>query len=119
MDDAGGGGGLVAVGVGAAEVKSPKSPNPLDMLWSGGLGGGGLVILPAAGLGLLSKKLPPLGILGDITDGCLVGTEGDARLENSAGFVVGCCGAADEEKLRLLKASSKPPEACIGTFVGD
>ncbi len=42
-----------------------------------------------------------------------------ARFANGEGFACGTGGEDDEEKLRLLKASSRPPAALWPMWVGD
>lgn len=96
---AGGGGDLVAVG--AAEVKSPKSPNPPDVLRVTGFGcGGGFVF--ATGVGLLSKKLPPARL----EVGEAIEERGDAKLANAFGFAA--CWVDGEAKLKPPNASPRP-----------
>lgn len=65
---------------------------------------------------MLSKKPPPLRV--DDMEGCCVETGGEDKLEKADGFDAGCCGAG-EEKLKLLKASSRPPNDCFGPPCGD
>lgn len=87
--EVGGGGDLAVLAVGVADVKSPKSPNPLDMLcMCDFVGGGGLLF--AAGASLLSKKPPPLENVGEVIEGWRVAA-GEERLENAAGLDAGCC----------------------------
>lgn len=63
-----------------ADVKSPKSPNPLDMRGCCGLEAGAAEGL-GGGVGLASKKLPPLIEL--------VRDAGEVRFEKAEGL--GCC----------------------------
>ena len=110
-----GGAAFVLVVDGAAEVKSPKSPKPLDMRSACGLEGGALACIEGAGL--LSKKLPPEGKLGDTTEGWREVLE-EPKFENGAGFAA-CCSGAGEEKLRLPNASPNPPkEGCEACALG-
>lgn len=105
IEEAGGGGGdLVADG--AADVKSPKSPNPLDVRCTVGFGGGGGFDL-ATGAGLLSKKLPPPKLeSGEATE-----ERGEARPANGDGFTACCC-RGGEEKLNPPNASPIPARDC-------
>ena len=83
MPELAGAGDLVDIGAGAgdgADVKSPKSPNPLDMRAGCGLAAGAAEGL-GGGAGLASKKLPPLREL--------VRDAGEVRLEKAEGL--GCC----------------------------
>lgn len=97
---AAGGGDFADTGAGAgADVKSPKSPKPLDMRAACGLAAGAAGCF--GGAGLVSKKLPPLREL--------VRAVGEVRFENGAGFD-GCCWAVGEgPKLNPPKASAMPP----------
>jgi len=49
---------------------------------------------------------------------CWVETGGDEKLEKADCFGAACCGAGDE-KLKVLKASSRPPNDCFGAAPGD
>lgn len=94
--------------VGAAEVKSPKSPKPaLIWRWVAGLDGGVGFVLEI-GAGLLSKKLPPeREEVGEAIE-----ERGEARLAKGEGFAACCCCGGGEEKLRPPKASFRPASAC-------
>lgn len=61
-------GGALTLVAGVADVKSPKSPKPLDMRVVCDFGGGGGPLF-SIGAGLLSKKLPPEAKLGDVIEG--------------------------------------------------
>ena len=65
---------------------------------------------------MLSKNPPPLRL--DVIEDCWLDTGGDERLENADCFGA-ACGAADDEKLKLLNASSRPPNDCFGAAPGD
>lgn len=82
MPELAGTGDLAGIGAGdGADVKSPKSPNPLDTRAACGLDAGAAADL-GGGAGLASKKLPPLREL--------VRAAGEVRLEKAEGLG-GCC----------------------------
>lgn len=107
MPELAGTGDFVDMGAGAgdgADVKSPKSPNPLDMRAGWGLGAGAAEGL-GGGAGLASKKLPPLREL--------VRDTGEVKFENAEGLegcCCCCCGAGEPPKLKPPKASAIPPK---------
>ena len=82
MPELAGTGDLAGIGAGdGADVKSPKSPNPLDTRAACGLDAGAAADLGGKA-GLASKKLPPLREL--------VRAAGEVRLEKAEGLG-GCC----------------------------
>lgn len=106
MPELAGAGDFVDMGAGAgggADVKSPKSPNPLDMRAGWGLGTGAADGL-GGGAGLASKKLPPLREL--------VRDTGEVRFEKAEGLgcCCCCCGAGEPPKFKPPKASAIPPK---------
>lgn len=116
MPELAGIGDLVGIGAGdGADVKSPKSPNPLDTRACCGLGAGAAEGL-GGGVGLASKKLPPLREL--------LRDAGEVKFENAEGLGCCCCccwGAVGPPKFNPPKASAMPPNEdveaagdCIG-----
>jgi hypothetical protein len=99
----------ICAGAGAgADVKSPKSPNPLDMRAGCGLAAGAAEGL-GGGVGFASKKLPPLIEL--------VRDAGEVRFEKAEGL--GCCCCCCETdgppKFKPPKASAMPPKEDVET----